>query len=134
MSRGVLLLMLEHGTYSVVLEGRLLSISLEGTFNDIATRSVCKKIKAKVESLNGQGFAILLDCIAYEGSTPDAHKISNQHLLWLNKQNCIARAVIYNKKLYFDMVKNEQPALFELQNRREFHDVKSAQSWLLSQL
>lgn len=126
--------MIEHGTYSVVIENNLLSITLVGTFNDLATRSVCQKIQTKVESLNGQGFGILLDCTEYEGSTRDAHEISNQHLLWLNKQNCIARAVIYSQTLYVDMVKNEQPALFELQNRREFHDVKSAKSWLLSQL
>ena len=130
----VSLLMLEHGTFSVVLEGNLLSITLLGTFNDIATLSACQQIEAKVESLNGQAFAILLNCIGYEGSTPDAHKISNQYLLWLNKRNYIALASIYSKNIYADIVKNEQTALFELKNRREFNDLQEAKLWLLSQL
>ena len=126
--------MLEHGKYSVSLHHNLLSITLVGMFNDIATATVCQQIKSHVESLQGEKFAILLDCIEYEGSTPEAHHISNEHLLWLNKQNCIARAIIYSQKLYFDIVKNEQPALFELQNRKEFHDHEKAHNWLLTQL
>ena len=33
--------MLKHGTFSVVLEANLLSITLLGTFNGIATLSAC---------------------------------------------------------------------------------------------
>lgn len=58
---------------------------------------------------------------------PKPHKVSNQHLLWLNQQNCVARTIIYSQKLHCDIVKNEQPTLFDLQNRREFHDLKEAQ-------
>lgn len=126
--------MIEHGSYTVLLEKKLLSITLAGMFNDLATQAICQQIKAKVESLNGQGFGILLDCLKYEGSTREAHTISNQHLLWLNQQNCAARAIVYSQKLYFDIVKNEQPALFELQNRREFYQLKDARDWLITQL
>ena len=86
-----------------------------------------------MESLNQQSFSILLDCTAYEGSTREAHQVSNQFLLWLNTQACAARAIVYSQKLYFDIVKNEQPALFELQNRKEFYDVTEARIWLKSQ-
>jgi hypothetical protein len=134
MSNEVFLLMHEHGTFSVVLEGNLLSITLLGTFNDIATLSACQQIEAKVESLNGQAFGILLNCIGYEGSTPDAHKISNKYLLWLNKSNYIALATIYSQNIYADIVKNEQAALSELKSRREFTDVQEAKLWLISQL
>ena len=125
---------IEHGSYSITLDGRVLSITLSGMFNDIATQNVCYKIKSEVESLNGRSFGVLLDCTTYEGSTREAHQISNQFLLWLNKQACSARAIIYSQKLYFDIVKNEQPALFELQNRKEFHDLVEAKSWLAVQL
>jgi len=125
---------IEHGSYSITLDGRVLSITLSGMFNDIATKNVCYKIKSEVESLKGQSFGVLLDCTTYEGSTREAHQISNQFLLWLNKQACSARAIIYSQKLYFDIVKNEQPALFELQNRKEFHDLLEAKSWLTVQL
>ncbi|AWB57022.1 hypothetical protein [Colwellia sp. Arc7-D] len=125
--------MVEHGNYSVTLEVNLLSIILVGTFNDIATKSACKQIQTKVDSLNGQAFSVLLNCTNYEGSTPAAHKISNDYFLWLNKQNCIAWAAIYHQKIYADMAKNQQPAMFEFQNRREFYDVESAKSWLASQ-
>lgn len=130
----VSLLMLEHGTFSVVLEGNLLIITLLGTFNDIATLSACQQIEAKVESLNGKAFVILFNCTGYEGSTPDAHKISNQCLLWLNKRNYIALASIYSQRIYADIVKNEQAALVELKSRREFTDVQEAKLWLISQL
>lgn len=122
--------MTEHGQYSVDLEQNILSITLIGMFNDIATKSVCELIKALVVSLENKPFKILLDCSAYEGSTREAHQVSNQHLLWLNKQNCIARATVFNQKLYHDIVKNEQPALFELQNRREFNNIAEAKRWL----
>lgn len=122
--------MTEHGQYSVDLEQDILSITLIGMFNDIATTTVCKLIKDLVESLESKPFKILLDCSAYEGSTREAHQVSNQHLLWLNEQNCIARATVFNQKLYHDIVKNEQPALFELKNRREFNNIVEANHWL----
>lgn len=124
----------EHGIYSVKLESNLLKITLSGMFNELATQAVCQQIQMKVESLQGKVFGILLDCKAYEGSTPEAHQVSNQHLLWLNQHNCTARAIIYSKKFHFNIVKNEQPALYQLQNRREFQDQNEAQSWLKSQL
>ena len=126
--------MVEHGNYSVVLEGRMLIITLVGMFNDLVTQSVCQQIEAKVESLNGQGFGLLFDCTGYEGSTPDAHSISNQHILWLNRQNCLARAMAYNHKIHLDIVKNAQPAVLELKNRREFDNLQDARDWLVIQL
>jgi hypothetical protein len=125
---------IEHGSYSVTLDGRVLSISLSGMFNEFATTTVCQKIQSQIEVLNKQRFGILLDCSSYEGSTREAHQISNLFLLWLNKQACSARAIIYSQKLYFDIVKNEQPALFELQNRKEFDDLTEAKAWLALQL
>ncbi len=125
---------IEHGNYSVMLDGKILSIALSGMFNDIATQNVCQKIQNQVENLHEQSFGILLDCTTYEGSTREAHQISNQFLLWLNKQACSARAIIYSQKLYFDIVKNEQPALFELHNRKEFYDLAEAKAWLTIQL
>ncbi|TWX72874.1 hypothetical protein [Colwellia sp. C1TZA3] len=112
----------------------MLSITLLGTFNDLATHSACQQIEAKVESLNGEAFGILFDCIGYEGSTPDAHKVSNQSLLWLSKKNCIARASIFSQNIYADIVKNEQAALSQLKNQREFTNVQEAKQWLASQL
>lgn len=90
--------MIEHGSYTTLLEKKLLSITLVAMFNGLATQAVCQQIKAKVESLHGQRVGILLDCLKYEGCTREAHIISNQHLLWLNlwlnQQNCTARAII----------------------------------------
>ncbi|WP_085299501.1 hypothetical protein [Cognaticolwellia mytili] len=125
---------IEHGSYSVTLDGKVLSVTLSGMFNEFATTTVCQKIKNQVDSLNKENFGILLNCATYEGSTREAHKISNLFLLWLNKQTCSARAIIYSQKLYFDIVKNEQPALFELLNRKEFYDLTEAKAWLASQL
>ncbi|MFT6194738.1 MAG: hypothetical protein ACJASU_001641 [Cognaticolwellia sp.] len=90
--------------------------------------------EAKVESLNGKVFAILLNCICYESSTPDAHKISNQCLLWLNKRNYIALVSIYSQRIYAEIVKNEQAALVEFKSRRELTDVQEAKHGLISQL
>ena len=103
-------------------------------FNDLATQAVCSQIEALVDSLNGQGFGLLFDCTAYEGSTPDAHKVSNQHILWLNRQNCLARAMAYNHKIQVDIVKNAQPAVLQLKNRQEFYNLQDARNWLLTQL
>ncbi|MFT6506760.1 MAG: hypothetical protein ACI92O_000802 [Colwellia sp.] len=124
--------MVEHGVYSVILKDNLLSITLIGSFNELATKSVCLQIKAKVDSLKGKAFAVLFNGIDYEGSTPAAHKISNEYLSWVNKQNCIAWAAVYHHAIYAEMAKNEQPAMFESKNRREFYDIESAKSWLAS--
>jgi len=126
--------MVEHGTYTVELEGSMLKVTLVGMFNDLATEAVCSQIEALVDSLNGQGFGLLFDCTAYEGSTPDAHKVSNQHILWLNRQNCLARAMAYNHKIQVDIVKNAQPAVLQLKNRQEFYNLQDARNWLLTQL
>ena len=126
--------MIEHGTYTVELEGRMLKITLVGMFNALVTHSVCLQIEVKIKSLNGQGFGLLFDCTAYEGSTPDAHKISNQHILWLNRQNCLARAMTYKHKIQVDIVKNAQPAVLALQSRREFYQLQDAREWLIAQL
>lgn len=125
--------MVEHGIYSVVLEDNLLNIILIGSFNELATKSACLQIQAKVESLNGKAFGVLFNCIDYEGSTPASHKISNDYFSWVNKQNCIAWAAVYHHSIYAEMAKNEQPAMFECQNRRQFYDIESAKSWLTSQ-
>ena len=126
--------MVEHGTYTVELEGSMLKVTLVGMFNDLATQAVCSQIEALVDSLNGQGFGLLFDCTDYEGSTPDAHKVSNQHILWLNRQNCLARAMAYNHKIQVDIVKNAQPAVLQLKNRQEFYNLQDARNWLLTQL
>lgn len=126
--------MVEHGTYTVELEGSMIKVTLIGMFNDLATQAVCSQIEALVDSLNGQGFGLLFDCTAYEGSTPDAHKVSNQHILWLNRQNCLARAMAYNHKIQVDIVKNAQPAVLQLKNRQEFYNLQDARNWLLTQL
>ena len=126
--------MVEHGTYTVELEGSMIKVTLVGMFNDLATEAVCSQIEALVDSLNGQGFGLLFDCTAYEGSTPDAHKVSNQHILWLNRQNCLARAMAYNHKIQVDIVKNAQPAVLQLKNRQEFYNLQDARNWLLTQL
>jgi|TARA_B110000211_G_scaffold171490_1_gene193646 hypothetical protein len=126
--------MVEHGTYTVELEGSMIKVTLLGMFNDLATQAVCSQIEALVDSLNGQGFGLLFDCTAYEGSTPDAHKVSNQHILWLNRQNCLARAMAYNHKIQVDIVKNAQPAVLQLKNRQEFYNLQDARNWLLTQL
>lgn len=124
----------EHGDYSITLSGNQLSIRLSGMFNELATQVVCENIQSSINQLNGESFCMLIDCTFYEGSTPEAHKISNNFLHWLNAQACRARAIVYSKKLYFDIVKNEQPALFELQNRREFYHLSEANDWLRSQV
>jgi len=126
--------MVEHGTYTVELEGSMIKVTLVGMFNDLATQAVCLQIEALVDSFNGQGFGLLFDCTAYEGSTPDAHKVSNQHILWLNRQNCLARAMAYNHKIQVDIVKNAQPAVLQLKNRQEFYNLQDARNWLLTQL
>lgn len=64
--------MAEHGTYSVVPEINLLSITLLGMFKELATQAVCQKIQMNLENLQGKAFGILLICIAYEGSRPEA--------------------------------------------------------------
>ncbi len=124
----------EHGEYSIILVDKLLSVQLSGMFNELATQVVCENIQNNIKQLNGASFCMLIDCTLYEGSTPEAHKISNNFLQWLNAQACRARAIVYSKKLYFDIVKNEQPALFDLKNRREFHHLTEASEWLNSQI
>lgn len=126
--------MQEHGHYTVVLEHNLLNISLSGTLNEQTALSAYQEIQKSIESLNGEKVAVLVNCVNYEGSTPQAHKISNQSLFWLNQQNCIARATVYSQKIYLDIAKNEQPAIFSMKNRREFSCPDEAKAWLVNQL
>jgi hypothetical protein len=126
--------MQEHGYYSVKLEQNLLNITLVGSLNEQAAGTACQQIKASIVGLNGDKVVVLVNCLDYQGSTPQAHQISNQTLNWLNQQNCVARATVYKEKIHQDIVKHQQPEIFGMKNRREFHCFDEARQWLLAQL
>jgi len=45
-----------HGDYRVVVEGKLINVTLLGAFNEHAVIELSSKIKVTVEGFNGNGF------------------------------------------------------------------------------
>ena len=125
--------MVEHGEYIVTVEGQIINVTFIGMFNEIASKNVCAYVEELINGMNGASFCMLFQMIDYEGSTPDAHIIGNQHFKWLEKKNCYARATVVSNMALIEISRNEQPSLRESNvNSKIFETEADAKKWLVS--
>lgn len=121
----------EHGEYTVAVEGSIIKVTFIGMFNDIASISACAEVKKLIEGMQGRRFCMLYDLLNYEGSTPESHKISNQHFSWLEQQNCLGRASIVSNTFLIDITRNQQASLRDSKvESRMFENEGDAIAWL----
>jgi len=122
---------LAHGNFTVTFNEGIIFVVLEGAFNEYAVANWANEIKAIINALNGERFAILMDMRMALGGTPESFEVSNQYNAWLNEQNMVAKALIYGSSVLEDMdytfVKSKKD-----QNTKVFDNIEEAENWLQS--
>lgn len=125
--------MIEHGEYTVKVEGAIITATFIGTFNDLASKNVCEEVEAIIKQMNGAGFCMLLNMLAYEGSTPEAHIIGDQHFQWVETQNCLGRATVVTNSFLIDVSRSEQASLQKSHIASQmFETEEAAKAWLVT--
>jgi hypothetical protein len=127
--------MIEHGEYIVTVEEAIINVTFIGMFNDTASKNVCAYVEEIINGMNGARFSMLFNLLEYEGSTPDAHRIGDQHFKWIEKQNCFGRATVAKNMALIEISRNEQTSLRQSNvEARMFATEADAKAWLLSLL
>lgn len=123
----------EHGNYTVEKIDKTIYVTFTGMFNAPASAKISKLSKEHIASFNGEGFYLLIDLTHYEGSTPDAHEIGNEHAMWLETQNCLGKAIVIKGQVVLDIVRSQQEFLNKsCINSQVFETEHEAKVWLTS--
>lgn len=118
-----------HGETDVALEGNILVVTLNGTFNQEGCENGNIKVKRLVEKLNGQPLYMLTDARGFTGGTPSAYLCANDLNKWINQHNLVAKAMVHNKSILMSIAMATMPELRK-QNIREFANLEEAYDWL----
>jgi len=121
----------EHGKYVVTVEGNLIIVTLEGSFNDYGIKKCIDQIKGAIEGLE-VGFYMLMKCSDMMGSTPESFAEVEKFNKWLNTQNMIAKAMVLTYTTTWDIINTRVPSI-ESQNIRSFDNESEAMDWLMAQ-
>lgn len=101
------------GQYQVELCDQVIKVTFEGMFDESTSRNVCREAEAIIQSFDGKAFYMMINLLNYQGSTPEAHKIGNDHAIWLESQNCLGKAIIATEQFLLNIVRNQQSQLGE---------------------
>ncbi|MFD2167801.1 hypothetical protein ACFSJY_16225 [Thalassotalea euphylliae] len=125
--------MIEHGNYTVEIVDDTMFVNFDGMFNYLASKNLCELAEKKITDLNGNGFYLLINLTNYEGSTPDAHEEGNRHAIWLEKQNCLGKAIVIQGEGMLDIIRSQQEFLSQSKILTQvFKSEDEAKSWLCS--
>ncbi len=125
--------MVEHGEFTVTVEGGIIHVIFIGMFNDVASKNLCSYVEELIIGMNGASFCMLFNMLDYEGSTPDAHIIGNLHFKWLEKQNCLGKAIVADNMAFIEISRNEQATLRQSNiDSRIFETEADATTWLMT--
>ncbi|WP_158769795.1 hypothetical protein [Paraglaciecola sp. L1A13] len=123
---------LEHGNYSISVEGNIIILELSGCFNEYGTQALTKNIIATIETFHGAPFSIVVSNLAVEGFTPEAYTELNRYNIWLNTQNMVAKAMVSKINALVKIDDIRIPAK-SAQNVAVFNNIPDAIKWLHSQ-
>ena len=119
------------GQYQVELAGKVITVTFEGMFDEKTSIKVCRHVEDLIASFNGEPFYMLINLSNYQGSTPDAHKVGNDHAVWLEGQNCLGKAIVTNEQFMLNIVRNQQTQLSQSQLvTKVFPSEEEAKVWL----
>ncbi|NVK26274.1 MAG: hypothetical protein HWE10_15200 [Gammaproteobacteria bacterium] len=120
-----------RGQYQFEVVGDVIHVAFEGMFSESTSRKISELVEHHVSSLEGKGFYMLIDLSNYEGSTPDAHKVGNQHAIWLEGQNCLGKAIVISERVVLEIARSQQKFLSQSILRSEvFSNKTQAEQWL----
>ena len=100
---------MEHGDYSISLDGNMIIVRVSGGFNEYGVRKLKNEIESIVKHLKDGRFSLLFNYLEVEGGTPEAFLELNKASLWLNAQNLIAFATVSKSRYHMDLLKQKVP-------------------------
>ncbi len=125
--------MVEHGKYSIEIDGTIIIVTFDGMFNELASKNLCSRVEKHIDEMAGRSFAMIINLLKYEGSTPDAHKEGDRHALWVENQNCLAKAIVASEQAMLEIIRNEQNSLRKSKIvSKVFKTEADAKEWLLT--
>ena len=122
-----------HGESSISIDDYLITLTIKGVFNQEGVRSLTNELRSIIEKFNGKGFKLLVNYLDSEGGTPEAYEEVNSFIHWLNSQNIIAKAVVYESFVLADIFESRTPARKE-QYFKTFNNMPEAEEWIKSQI
>ena len=91
----------EHGEFSISLEGKIIKTKLIGSFNEFGAK---RYAEAVIEVLD-------------------------QYNIWVNQQNMLAKAFVFDAAILATIMKNMSPSM-KADNIQMFKTLEAAESWL----
>lgn len=125
--------MLEHGLYSVHIEGNIVIGRVIGSHNEYDVLAATNAFKNAIASFNGKPFGEIIDARDLEGVTPEGFAEIERYNNWLVANGVKARAFVVSNTVLPAIVKNRMKELKELKTR-EFSDIEQAKIWLQQEL
>jgi hypothetical protein len=114
--------------YDIHVKDAVIKLSMFGSFNLDIARTITKKIRVIIESLNNQPFYILVDLSTIEGGTPDGFEQGRKFNLWLDSQNLKAKAIICHSPL-FRSISESRVRSSDIQLIKYFNNEADALRW-----
>lgn len=121
--------MLEHGTYTQEVEGKVIIFSLFGEFNEQGIVACLNAQKRAIESYNGRPCFLLIDSTGQTGATPEAYQAVNRFYRDLSYDNLLAIAIVHESYVLTRLHERDIPELNRFTTKL-FPDIDSAMNWL----
>ena len=119
----------EHGEFSISLEGNIIKTKLMGSFNEFGAKRYTEAVIEVVKQLEGKPFAILVNNLELFGGTPEAYQVLEEYNKWVNQQHMLAKAFVFNAAILATIMKNMSPSM-KADNIQMFKTLEDAESWL----
>jgi len=119
----------EHGEFSISLEGSIIKTKLMGSFNEFGAKRYTEAVIEVVKQLEGKPFAILVNNLELFGGTPEAYQVLEEYNKWVNQQHMLAKAFVFNAAILATIMKNMSPSM-KADNIQMFKTLEDAESWL----
>ncbi|MCW3171554.1 hypothetical protein [Shewanella subflava] len=120
---------IEHGEFSISLEGSIIKTKLMGSFNEFGAKRYTEAVIEVVKQLEGKPFAILVNNLELFGGTPEAYQVLEEYNKWVNQQHMLAKAFVFNAAILATIMKNMSPSM-KADNIQMFKTLEDAESWL----
>jgi len=124
---------IKHGKNQVSIQDNIISITLNGPFNEYDFKDLSQKVKQAVEKCDGKDFCILVNDLQLLGATPEAYDELEELNQWLNTQQMIAKSIVIKSDSTLAAISSRVPALKD-QKIKIFDVEEDAMHWLISQL
>ncbi|WCE28874.1 hypothetical protein [Vibrio sp. SCSIO 43137] len=125
--------MLEHGIYSVHIEGNIIIGRVVGSHNEYDVLAATNAFKKAIATFKGEPFGEIIDARDLDGVTPEGFAEIEKYNSWLVEHGIKARAFVVSNTVMPAIVKNRIKDLNGLKTK-EFMDVEQAKIWLEQEL